>query len=137
MHARQKTQSGAYTSAEARFPSSIADAKRERRGCLTKASNNAQGALHKISNDGASCGIQSYARIAEAHSTMMQTRRAQRLDTDSARQRLDDAHNATKAPNAAQNSKRHARWTNADTQKPQGSHFASAQITQINFARLD
>ncbi|WP_298082109.1 hypothetical protein [uncultured Campylobacter sp.] len=47
----------------------------------------------KISNDGALCGMQSYTRIAEAHSTVTQTRRAQRLDTDSARQRLDDAHN--------------------------------------------
>ncbi|WP_297897157.1 hypothetical protein [uncultured Campylobacter sp.] len=53
-------------SAEARLPSSIADAKHERRGCLTKASNNAQGASRKISNDGALCGMQSYARIAEA-----------------------------------------------------------------------
>lgn len=93
---------------EAGLPSSIAHAKHERRGCLTKASNDAQGASHKISNDGALCGMQSYARIAEAHSTMMQTRRAQRLDTDSARRMQSDAYNATKAPNAAQNSKRRA-----------------------------
>ncbi|WP_298963055.1 hypothetical protein [uncultured Campylobacter sp.] len=38
-------------SAEARLPSSIADTKHLSHRCLTKASNNAQGASRKIPND--------------------------------------------------------------------------------------
>jgi len=74
--------------------------------------------------------MQSYAWIAEAHNTVAQTRRAQRLDTDSARRMQSDAHNATKARCCAE-FKTTRDTTNADAQKPQGSYFVSAQIMQI------
>ncbi|WP_298978124.1 hypothetical protein [uncultured Campylobacter sp.] len=41
--------------------------------CRATTSNDIQGVSRKISNDDALCGMQSYARIAEAHSTAAQT----------------------------------------------------------------
>ncbi|WP_298953460.1 hypothetical protein [uncultured Campylobacter sp.] len=110
----------------------LAHAKHERRGCLTKASNDAQGVSRKISNDDA---LQRVKLCTNYRST-------QYHDADATRTvSIPTAHGKgwmmritrpkRRMPRRIQND---ARYDKSRRIKQQGSHFTSAQIKSARLA---
>jgi len=95
--ARQKTQSGAYANAEARFLTPGRTRKARKMRCAERLCPMRRLAPHVKFQTAVPCAACKATHGLPKHTAPWRRRDAHGIDTDSARRMQDDAHNSTKA----------------------------------------